>query len=109
MIRAGSETIMVVHSNRIDFVAFEKWIESVPDQFDVRQWKHGGLDIWPLFKTTLIGLGILSRIEQPKLGMPTGSPGWQAGVIADYFALSGFRKVLPPVVPRGAVLAGYLV
>ena len=100
---------MAAASKRIDIVAFEQWIELVPDQADVRQWKHGGLDIWPLFKTTLIGLGILSRIEQPKLGMPTGGLGWQAGVLIDYFALSGIRKVLPPRVPQGEDLTGSVV
>src|SRR5437016_4914660 len=87
----------------IDIVAFETWIQSIPDRVDVRSWNHHGLDLWPLFKTTLVALGILARIEQPKRGMRTGGYGWRAGVMADYFALSGVRKVrplrLPPLAP----------
>jgi hypothetical protein len=87
----------------IDIVAFEHWIQSIPDTVDVRSWKHHGLSLWPLFKTTLVALGILARIEQPKRGMPTGGFGWRAGVMADYFALSGLRKArpqrLPPLAP----------
>lgn len=77
----------------IDLSAFEDWIESVPHHVDVASWRHSGLDIWPLCKTTLLGLGILSRIEQPKRGVPTGGLGWRAGVIADYFILSGLRRM----------------
>lgn len=77
----------------IDLSAFEDWIESVPHHVDVASWRHFELDIWPLCKTTLLGLGILSRIEQPKRGVPTGGLGWRAGVLADYFILSGLRRM----------------
>jgi hypothetical protein len=87
----------------IDVIKFERWIQSVPGRIDVMAWQHDGLALWPLFKTILVGLGILARIEQPKRGMPTGGLGWRAGVIADYFALSGLRKTrpqrLPPLAP----------
>lgn len=96
----------------IDIVEFEKWIQSIPDRIDMRSWNHRGLALWPLFKTTLVGLGILSRIEQPKRGMPTGGLGWRAGVMADYFALSGLRKTrpqrLPPLAPAEG-LSGAIV
>jgi hypothetical protein len=91
----------------IDIVEFETWIQSIPDRVDVRSWNHHGLALWPLFKTTLVALGILARIEQPKRGMRTGRLGWRAGVVADYYALSGVRKVrplrLPPLAPSGGL------
>lgn len=90
----------------IDIVAFETWIQSLPDQVDVRSWELEGLALWPLFKTTLVGLGILSRIEQPKRGMPTGGLGWRAGVLTDYFALSGRRKPRPQRLPALAPATG---
>lgn len=77
----------------IDLSALEDWIESVPHHVDVASWRHFEVDIWPLFKTTLLGLAILSRIEQPKRGVPTGGLGWRAGVLADYFILSGLRRM----------------
>jgi hypothetical protein len=93
----------------IDIVEFEKWIQQIPDGLDVQSWSYGGLALWPLFKTTLVALGILSRIEQPKRGMRTGGFGWRAGVMADYFALSGVRRTralrLPPLAPADG-LAG---
>jgi hypothetical protein len=90
----------------IDIVEFETWIQSVPDHVDVQAWRHHGLALWPLFKTTLVGLGILARIEQPRHGMPTGGFRWRAGVIADYFALSGLRRVRPLRLPTLAPAEG---
>ena len=91
----------------IDIVEFETWIQSIPDHVDVRSWTHHELALWPLFKTTLVALGILARIEQPKRGMRTGGFGWRAGVMADYFALSGVRKTrplrIPPLAPAGGL------
>ena len=96
----------------IDIVAFEGWIQSIPDRIDVHAWTHAGLALWPLFKTSLVGLGILARIEQPRRGMRTGGLGWRAGVIADYFAVSGLRKTRPlrlPVLAPAEGLSGAVV
>lgn len=83
----------------IDIVEFENWIQSIPNSVDVQAWNYHGLALWPLFKTTLVALGILARIEQPRRGMPTGGLGWRAGVMADHFALSGLRKIRKIHVP----------
>jgi hypothetical protein len=90
----------------IEIIEFERWIQSIPDRIDVQAWTHNGLALWPLFKTTLVGLGILARIEQPKRGMPTGGLGWRAGVMADYFAMSGLRKTRPLRLPMLAPAEG---
>lgn len=96
----------------IDIVEFERWIQSIPDRIDVQAWHHEGLALWPLFKTTLVALGILAKIKQPRRGVPTGGLGWHAGVIADYFALSGLRKShrlrLPALAPSEG-LSGAIV
>ncbi len=90
----------------IDIVEFERWIQSIPDGIDVRSWSHHGLALWPLFKTTLVALGILAKIEQPRRGMRTGGLGWRAGVMADYFALSGLRRTRPLRLPELAPAQG---
>jgi hypothetical protein len=96
----------------IDISAFEDWIVSLPRTTDVASWRCGGLDIWPLFKTVVVGLGVNAHIQQPKLGLKTGSLGWQAGVIADYFVVSGIGHVLSgrraPVTPEGG-LSGHVL
>ena len=64
---------------------FENWIASVPEHFDVLTWRHEELDLWPLFKTALVGLAVVAFMGQRRLGLATGGIGWQVGVFADYF------------------------
>ncbi len=96
----------------IDLAEFEAWIMSVPDTVDVHAWRYGGLDLWPLFKTSAVGLAILTKVGQRKFAMPTGGLGWQAGVLFDYFARAAVgairKRALPPVAPREG-LAGSTV
>src|ERR1700730_8248899 len=82
----------------IDIAGFERWISSIPDHIDVRAWRYQGIDLWPLFKTCLVGLAILIRTGQKRRGLRTGGVGWQCAVLLDRFGISTLRRSLgsPP-------------
>lgn len=77
----------------IDVSGFEKWLASVPQSFQVTDWKVNGLDVWPLFNTCLVSLAILTRIQHRKAFMKVGSPGWRAGVVVDYAVAAPIRWI----------------
>ena len=94
----------VVTSGRtIDVTGLENWIASVPHQFDVVAWRYEGLDLWPLFKTALVGLAVLEIMGHRRYGLATGGMGWQLGVVADYFASpivrNPFASLRPSIAP----------
>jgi hypothetical protein len=96
----------------IDVVSFESWIRSIPASFDVSLWQLGDLDVWPLFKTSLVGLGVLSRMGYRRHGLPTGGFGWQSGVLFDYFFLTRIRGAWkrPSFPPQAAdELTGFIL
>jgi len=69
----------------IDIPGFERWLREVPEQFPVTAWRVNGLDLWPLFSTSLVSLSILLNLGQRRGGVRTGSQVWRAGVISQYF------------------------
>lgn len=86
-----------------DLPALEAFLLQVPATHPVEQWRIAGLDIWPLFVTTLAGLALHCRMNYQRHRTRVGSTAWKAGILGDHLAISPLRKRLsgrtPPPLP----------
>ncbi|HRK17684.1 MAG TPA: hypothetical protein PK970_01895 [Hyphomicrobiaceae bacterium] len=78
----------------VDVVAVEAWLGDVEATDAALDWQVDGLDVWPLFLTTLLNLAVEFNIGRRRGRVTVGSRAWRAGVVADAVIGGRARRML---------------